>query len=240
MKKKVSRVASEEQGKRGAAAVVMKGATVAGSVQLGRGTVVFTGARLVAADECHITVGADNVVEEGAALRCCPATEGNMAVGDGNVFECGCVVEAETVGSGNVFGCRCRVPRFARIGSGCVVGPGVFLPDGAVLLDGQVAYADGCGLVAFKDTGLASPTAAITLAIKRATAYAAHACDAIERAGSAPATAAVQPATPSRSATRFLPLSKSFSSPKTTTKATTAMATSSTTAAVTTPMKKSK
>lgn len=76
-------------------AVVCDGATITGDVTVGPATVVFPGAILIG----PIVIGRGCVVEEGArVVNANPSGSEIMLIGDGNLFEVGCAVQALQVG----------------------------------------------------------------------------------------------------------------------------------------------
>lgn len=73
------------------------GATLAGDITIGPDTVVFPGAQIRCCEGAGpVVIGRGCVLEEGACLV--NVGPGEMRVGDGNLFEVGCVVRAEKVG----------------------------------------------------------------------------------------------------------------------------------------------
>lgn len=124
----------------GANVVLCNEATLAGEIVLGANTVVHPRSSILA-DTAPIILGKSNIVEERVVLR--NTTSDVIYVGDENIFEVGCVVEAAKVGNQNVFEAKSTVHRDAVIGSNCVVGVGCVVKEGERLEDGTVVYGDG-------------------------------------------------------------------------------------------------
>lgn len=73
------------------------GATLSGDITIGPETVVFPGARIRCCEGAGpVVIGRGCVLEEGARLV--NVSPGEMRVGDGNLFEVGCTVNAQQVG----------------------------------------------------------------------------------------------------------------------------------------------
>lgn len=81
----------------GGAAAAAAGATLWGDITIGPETVVFPGAEIRCCEDAGpVVIGRGCVLEEGARLV--NLGPGEMRVGDGNLFEVGCTVQAQQVG----------------------------------------------------------------------------------------------------------------------------------------------
>ncbi|KAK4698352.1 dynactin 6, partial [Phenoliferia sp. Uapishka_3] len=69
-----------------------------------------------------IILGSNCIIEEGVVIV--NRTKQPLIIGDDNLFQVGCRVEAISIGSNNTFGARSRVAHTVRISSFCNIGAG--------------------------------------------------------------------------------------------------------------------
>lgn len=101
---------------------------VRGRVHIGNETVVHPKAIIHALHEQgSIVIGAQCIIEELAQII--HRGPGQMVIGDQNLFEVGCYVEASKIGSHNTFACKSRttdnviIQDFSTVGAGCIAEP---------------------------------------------------------------------------------------------------------------------
>ncbi|GAA5997919.1 dynactin subunit 6 [Rhodotorula paludigena] len=110
----------------GSKTVVVHDCDLRGDITIGSGTILQPRCTIVAAAG-PIIFGSNNIVEETAVIV--NRLKQPMIIGDNNLFEVGCRIEAPSIGSDNTFGIRSRVSSAVSVASNCVVGAGcVVLP----------------------------------------------------------------------------------------------------------------
>lgn len=105
----------------GTRVIIAQDADLRGEISVGSGTVIHPKATLLAL-QGPISIGSNCIIEETAVIVNRKSTP--MRIGDNNLFEVGCRIEAASVGSYNVFEVRSKVAHNIRIGSYSVVGAG--------------------------------------------------------------------------------------------------------------------
>lgn len=112
----------------GSRCIIADSADIRGNVHIGDGTIVHPSAIIHCQNENgKIIIGNDCIIEERAQII--HQSEGEMKIGEKNLFEVGARIEAATVGSHNTFECRSRVTDsviiqdFTTIGAGCIAQP---------------------------------------------------------------------------------------------------------------------
>ncbi|KAN0065170.1 hypothetical protein ACQY0O_001667 [Thecaphora frezii] len=105
----------------GSRVIIAQDADLRGEISIGSGTVIHPRATVYALHG-PISIGSDCIIEETATIVN-RHTE-LMQVGNDNLFEVGCRIEAASIGSSNVFSVRCRVASTVRVGSFCTIGAG--------------------------------------------------------------------------------------------------------------------
>uniref|UniRef100_A0A2P2HZE9 Dynactin subunit 6 n=1 Tax=Hirondellea gigas TaxID=1518452 RepID=A0A2P2HZE9_9CRUS len=116
-----------------------------GEITFGAKCVVHPKARIIA-EAGPIIIGESNLIEEQAQIinRFPPGSDTSrphtLIIGQSNVFEVDCCVEADAVGDNNVFESKSHVGRGVTIGKGCVVGSLCSLTCPQVLSDHTVVY----------------------------------------------------------------------------------------------------
>lgn len=110
----------------GTRVIIAQDADLRGEISVGSGTVIHPKATILALQGA-ISIGSNCIIEEAAVIvnrRSAP-----IRIGDNNLFEVGCRIEAASIGSYNVFEVRSKVASNVAIGSYSVVGAGcVVLP----------------------------------------------------------------------------------------------------------------
>ncbi|CBQ73727.1 related to Dynactin 6 [Sporisorium reilianum SRZ2] len=105
----------------GTRVVIAQDADLRGEISVGSGTVIHPKATILAL-QGPISIGSNCIIEETAVIvnrRSAP-----IRIGDNNLFEVGCRIEAASIGSYNVFEVRSKVASNVAIGSYSVVGAG--------------------------------------------------------------------------------------------------------------------
>ncbi|EST04940.1 Bacterial transferase hexapeptide repeat [Kalmanozyma brasiliensis GHG001] len=105
----------------GTRVVIAQDADLRGDISVGSGSVIHPKATVLAL-QGPITIGSDCIIEETAVIVNRRSTP--LKIGDGNLFEVGCRIEAASVGSYNVFEMRSKVAQNVKIGSYSVIGAG--------------------------------------------------------------------------------------------------------------------
>lgn len=105
----------------GTRVVIAADADLRGEISVGSGTVIHPKATILAL-QAPISIGSNCIIEETAVIVNRRSTP--IKIGDNNLFEVGCRVEAAGVGNHNVFEIKCRVASNITVGSHCVVGAG--------------------------------------------------------------------------------------------------------------------
>ena len=114
--------------------------TMEGSkIYIGKNTVVQPGATIIA-EKGTIIIGENNIISEGVSIV--NKSSEDMVIGNGNLFECNCRVEAAKIGDYNVFGPKCHVMQDSVIGIGCVICPRVMVIQKKRIRDGIVVFGD--------------------------------------------------------------------------------------------------
>lgn len=76
-----------------------------------------------------------------------------MYIGENNVFEVDCTVEASSIGDNNIFESKCFVGNKVNVGSGCIIGAGCRLTIEQTLKNNSIIYGQNC----YMREGLDSP-----------------------------------------------------------------------------------
>lgn len=105
----------------GTRVVVAADADLRGEISVGSGTVIHPKATILALSG-PISIGSNCIIEETAVIVNRRSTP--FKIGDNNLFEVGCRIEAAAVGSYNVFEVRSKVAHNVSVGSYSVVGAG--------------------------------------------------------------------------------------------------------------------
>ncbi|KAF9073827.1 trimeric LpxA-like protein [Rhodocollybia butyracea] len=100
-------------------AVVCQDVELKGDITIGSGSIVHPKATIFAVAG-PIVIGSGCIIEESAVIV--NRRREVMRIGDDNLFEIGCRVEAPSIGFFNTFSTRSRVHHTVRIGSLCVIG----------------------------------------------------------------------------------------------------------------------
>ncbi|ETS59945.1 hypothetical protein PaG_05927 [Moesziomyces aphidis] len=108
----------------GTRVIIAQDADLRGEISVGSGTVIHPKATILAL-QAPISIGSDCIIEETAVIV--NRTSNPIKIGDANLFEVGCRIEAASIGSYNVFEPRSKVAHNVAIGSNCVVGAGCTL-----------------------------------------------------------------------------------------------------------------
>ncbi len=110
----------------GTRVVIAQDADLRGEISVGSGTVIHPKATILAL-QGPISIGSNCIIEETAIIVNRRSTP--IKIGDNNLFEVGCRIEAAGVGSHNVFEMRSRVAHNVKVGSYSIVGAGcIVLP----------------------------------------------------------------------------------------------------------------
>lgn len=110
----------------GTRVTIAQDADLRGEISVGSGTVIHPKATILAL-QGPITIGSNCIIEETAVIVNRRSTP--IRIGDNNLFEVGCRIEAPSIGSYNVFEMRSKVAQNVKIGSYSVVGAGcIVLP----------------------------------------------------------------------------------------------------------------
>lgn len=105
----------------GTRVIIAQDADLRGEISVGSGTVIHPKATILAL-QGPISIGSNCIIEETAVIvnrKSIP-----IRIGDNNLFQVGCRIEAASVGSYNVFEVRSRVAQNVKVGSYSVVGAG--------------------------------------------------------------------------------------------------------------------
>lgn len=105
----------------GSRVIIANEADLRGEISIGSGTVVHPKATILAL-QGPISIGADCIIEELAVLV--NRTGQAIKIGDANLFQTGCRIEAFAVGSNNVFEARSKVASNVSVANFCTVGAG--------------------------------------------------------------------------------------------------------------------
>ncbi|KAL8292544.1 hypothetical protein RQP46_001156 [Phenoliferia psychrophenolica] len=115
----------------GSKAVVVADCDIRGNITIGPGCILHPRCTILAMSG-PIILGSNCIIEESVVLV--NRTKQTVVIGDDNLFQVGCRVEAVSIGSNNTFGARCRVAHtmsiasYCNIGAGCSVLPCPFPP----------------------------------------------------------------------------------------------------------------
>ncbi|KAF9532222.1 trimeric LpxA-like protein [Crepidotus variabilis] len=120
-------------------AVVCQDVELKGDITIGAGSIVHPKATIFAIAG-PIVIGMSCIIEEGAIIV--NRRKEVMRIGDDNLFEIGCRVEAPSIGNFNTVSTKARVHHTVRMSSYCVIGAGVLLvpTDDQYLDDYTVVY----------------------------------------------------------------------------------------------------
>ncbi|XP_060070072.1 dynactin subunit 6-like [Ylistrum balloti] len=130
-------------------AVVCDECEIIGDVTIGARSVIHPKARIIA-DDGPIIIGENNIIEELVTIvnRNPAGTDANtqqvMIIGNNNVFEVGCYVEATKIGDHNVVEAKAKVGRQVGLTTGCIIGSMCSLTSNETLPDNTVIYGKEC------------------------------------------------------------------------------------------------
>ncbi|GAA6022534.1 hypothetical protein JCM10207_006578 [Rhodosporidiobolus poonsookiae] len=108
----------------GTKTVVVEQCDLRGDITIGSGTILQPRCTIVAAAG-PIIFGQNNIVEETVVIVNRHKTP--LIIGDNNLFEVGCRIEAPSIGDWNTFGIKCRVSPQVSVGSHCTIGAGCMI-----------------------------------------------------------------------------------------------------------------
>lgn len=128
-------------------AIVCAETVLRGNITISPGCIIHPSATIIA-ETGTIILGENCVVEEYVTIalrsRTMDTTDSNhgriLSIGNNNVFEVGCTVEANHIGDKNVFESKCYVGPEVSVSNGCVIGAGVKLNNKQQLLENTVIY----------------------------------------------------------------------------------------------------
>ncbi|KAG6820855.1 hypothetical protein H0H93_010682 [Arthromyces matolae] len=105
-------------------AVVCQDVDLKGDITIGAGSIVHPKATIFAIGG-PIVIGSGCIIEESSIIV--NRKKEVMRIGDDNLFEIGCRVEASSIGNSNTISTRARVHHTVRLGSYCVIGAACLL-----------------------------------------------------------------------------------------------------------------
>ncbi|KAM0752210.1 trimeric LpxA-like protein [Meredithblackwellia eburnea MCA 4105] len=105
----------------GSKAIVVADCDLRGEISIGPGTIIHPRSTIVAMAG-PIIIGSNCIIEEKCQIV--NRSKRPMVIGDNNLFQVFCRVEAVSIGSWNTFGARCRVTHTIAISSYCNIGAG--------------------------------------------------------------------------------------------------------------------
>ncbi|KAI8770532.1 dynactin subunit 6 [Biomphalaria glabrata] len=130
-----------------AGALVCEDCELIGDITIGARTVIHPKARIIA-EAGPIIIGEFNIIEELVTITNKSSTDANsgkvLIIGNNNVFEVGCHVEAIRIGDHNVIESKAKVGSKVEISNGCIVGCGCILNMNEALPENTVVYGDKC------------------------------------------------------------------------------------------------
>ncbi|KAL1457678.1 hypothetical protein WDU94_007882 [Cyamophila willieti] len=115
----------------------------AGDVTIGTGSVLHPRV-YISANGGHVDIGEGNIIEEQVRINNRLSDKGTMVIGNNNVFEVGCIIEAKAIGDNNVFESKCYVGPEVTIGNGVTVGAKCNLTAPDTIQDLSVIYGENC------------------------------------------------------------------------------------------------
>lgn len=69
-----------------------------------------------------------------------------MYIGENNVFEVDCTVEAGAIGDNNIFESKCYVGNRVTVGNGCIIGAGCHLTEEQILKNNVIVFGENCSI----------------------------------------------------------------------------------------------
>ncbi|PWZ00227.1 trimeric LpxA-like protein [Testicularia cyperi] len=105
----------------GTRVIIPQEADLRGDISIGSGTVIHPKATILAL-QGPISIGSDCIIEETAVIV--NRSRNLLKIGDSNLFEVGCRIEASVIGSNNIFEVRSKVASNVAVGSFCTIGAG--------------------------------------------------------------------------------------------------------------------
>lgn len=105
----------------GTRVIIANDADLRGEISIGTGTVIHPKATILAL-QGPISIGANCIIEELAVIV--NRTGQPIKIGDSNLFQVGCRIEAFAIGSNNIFEARSKVASNVGIADFCTVGAG--------------------------------------------------------------------------------------------------------------------
>lgn len=126
----------------GTRVIIAQDADLRGEISVGSGTVIHPKATILAL-QGPISIGSNCIIEETAVIVNRRSTP--IKIGDNNLFEVGCRIEAASVGSYNTFEVRSKVAQNVKIGSYSVIGAGCIVLPKPITDDQLAAIFDADG-----------------------------------------------------------------------------------------------
>ncbi|KAJ3166093.1 Dynactin subunit 6 [Geranomyces variabilis] len=116
--------------------IICDDSIIEGDIVVGSANVISPKCSIIVSDPGgSIVIGDGNVFEEN--VKIVHAGDGEMKIGDNNMFQVGCVFEGPYIGSGSTIEAGAHVHSTASIGSNCVLGAkcttSTALPDNTVV-----------------------------------------------------------------------------------------------------------
>lgn len=134
-------------------AIVCAETVLKGDITISPGCIIHPSATIIA-EAGPIILGENCLVEEYVTIAHCrrpsstdfkAATESSgriLSIGNSNIFEVGCTVEANCIGDKNTFECKCYVGPEVSVSNGCVIGAGVKVNNSQQLSENTVIYSN--------------------------------------------------------------------------------------------------
>ncbi|KAG9401749.1 Dynactin subunit 6 [Aphanomyces cochlioides] len=88
--------------------------------------------------QVYVTLGERNILDDMAVLSFSFVPTSTMTIGNNNLFESGCIIQAKLVGNNNWFEAKCQVGERVVIGDDCVIGAGVVVPPDTIVPNNSV------------------------------------------------------------------------------------------------------
>lgn len=114
-----------------------------GDVTIGTGSVLHPRV-YISANGGSVHIGEGNIIEEQVRICNRVPENGTMIIGNNNVFEVGCVIEAKSIGDNNVFESKCYIGPGVTIGNGVTVGAKCQVTSPDPIEDLSVIYGENC------------------------------------------------------------------------------------------------
>ncbi|KAI5705072.1 hypothetical protein M8J76_005874 [Diaphorina citri] len=114
-----------------------------GDVVIGTGSVLHPRV-YISANGGTVDIGEGNIIEEQVRITNRLKDKGTLVIGNNNVFEVGCIIEAKAIGDNNVFESKCYVGPEVTIGNGVTIGAKCELTAPDTVQDLSVIYGENC------------------------------------------------------------------------------------------------